>query len=64
LTSLSQEHGKVQARDAARIEGLYRVGDKVRILEHHSCLAVALFDEMTVVRGQEVVDHWRVMRER
>ncbi len=62
LSSLSQEHGKVSADEMSLIEGRFKVGEKVRILEHHSCLTVALFDEMQVVRGDRVVDRWQVLR--
>lgn len=64
LTSLSQEHGKVTANDLGSIEGRFRVGDRVRVLEQHSCLAVALFDEFFVVRGDQVVDRWPILRAR
>ncbi len=56
LTGLSQEHGKVN--------GTLAVGDRVRILPNHSCLTVACFDEYHVVRGDEVVDRWKVWRRR
>jgi D-serine deaminase-like pyridoxal phosphate-dependent protein len=56
LVSLSQEHGKVSRA--------LPVGSRVRILPNHSCLAVACFDEYYVVRGEQVVDRWRVRRER
>jgi D-serine deaminase-like pyridoxal phosphate-dependent protein len=56
LVSLSQEHGKVSRA--------LPVGSRVRILPNHSCLAVACFDEYHVVRGKQVVDRWRVRRER
>ncbi len=56
LVSLSQEHGKVSRA--------LPVGSRVRILPNHSCLAVACFDEYQVVRGERVVDRWRVRRER
>lgn len=56
VTSLSQEHGILSAP--------LPVGSKVRILPHHSCLTAACFDEYTVVRGEEVVDHWPIHRGR
>lgn len=56
LVSLSQEHGVVNAP--------HPVGARVRILPNHSCLTVACFDAYDVVRGEEVVDRWRVHRER
>ena len=64
LTTLSQEHGKVTANHSSEIEGSFHVGSKVRILENHSCLTVANFDEYYVVRGDEIVDRWKILRGR
>ena len=64
LAAVSQEHGIVAGSSAAAIEGRFRVGGKVRILPNHSCLTAALFDEYHVVRGEEVVDRWKIWRGR
>ena len=56
LISLSQEHGIV-----SRPLG---VGRLLRVLPNHSCLAVACFDAFFVVRGDEVVDSWPILRQR
>lgn len=56
LTALSQEHGILSAPRP--------VGSRVRILPNHSCLTAACFDEYLVVRGQEVVDRWKIWRGR
>jgi D-serine deaminase-like pyridoxal phosphate-dependent protein len=40
------------------------VGSQVRILPNHSCLTAACFDEYVVVRGEEVVDRWKIWRGR
>jgi D-serine deaminase-like pyridoxal phosphate-dependent protein len=56
LTSLSQEHGILSERQP--------VGTRVRILPNHSCLTAACFDEYAVVRGDEVVDRWKIWRGR
>ena len=56
MVSLSQEHGVLS-------EGR-PVGDRVRILPNHSCLAMACFDECAVVEGDRVVDRWRIHRGR
>jgi D-serine deaminase-like pyridoxal phosphate-dependent protein len=56
LVALSQEHGVLSGRRP--------VGDRVRILPHHSCLAVACFDRYHVVRGDEVVAVWPIDRAR
>jgi len=64
LTTLSQEHGKVTAEASRLIEGKYAVGERVRILEHHSCLTAANFDRYYVVKEEEVVDEWKIERGR
>ena len=52
VVSLSQEHGKLsQPRP---------VGRRLRILPNHAGLTAACFPECYVVRGQRVVDRWRV----
>jgi len=64
LATLSQEHGKVIAESPRFLEHSFAVGEKVRILEHHSCLTAANFDRYYVVDGDEVVDEWRIYRGR
>lgn len=64
LRSLSQEHGKVIADSPKTIEEKFHVGEKVRILEHHSCLTAAQFDEYYIVKEDEVVDRWKILRGR
>ena len=56
LVNLSQEHGILSAPRP--------VGSRLRILPNHSCLTVAQFDEYAVVRGDEVVDRWKIWRGR
>ncbi|HTY36235.1 MAG TPA: alanine racemase [Bacteroidota bacterium] len=64
VKTLSQEHGKVLISEGSRLKGQYKVGEKVRILEHHSCLTAANFDHYYVVKGFEVVDRWKILRGR
>ncbi len=52
LTSLSQEHGKLSRP--------LPVGNRLRLLPNHSCPSAAAFPECTVVRGEQVVDRWRI----
>ncbi|HEX9693264.1 MAG TPA: alanine racemase [Gemmatimonadales bacterium] len=56
LIALSQEHGVMR--------GSLTVGERVRILTNHSCLAAACFDEYWVVQGPDVVDRWPILRHR
>lgn len=59
---LSQEHGIVRAGSPRAIEGRYRVGQRVRVLEVHSCLTAASFDAYQVVRNDRVIDVWPIAR--
>lgn len=56
VASVTQEHGVTS--------GPLPVGARVRIVPNHSCLTAAQFDEYVVVRGDEVVDRWKVWRGR
>jgi D-serine deaminase-like pyridoxal phosphate-dependent protein len=56
VVSVSQEHGVVNRP--------LPVGTRVRIVPNHSCLTAAQFDEYVVVRGDEVVDRWKIWRGR
>ena len=56
VVAVSQEHGIVTGR--------LPVGSQVRILPNHACLAAAQFDEFHVVRGDSVVDRWKIWRQR
>jgi D-serine deaminase-like pyridoxal phosphate-dependent protein len=56
VASVSQEHGVLSAP--------LPHGTRVRVLPNHSCLTAACFDQVHAVRGGEVVDTWRVRRER
>lgn len=64
IQSLTQEHGKVVVDQIAAIKEKYKVGEKVSILENHSCLTAAMFDEYNVVSGNEVVEKWKILRGR
>ena len=56
LTSLSQEHGIVSRP--------LDVGTRIRVLPNHSCLTVACFDGFSVVRGDDILDSWPILRRR
>ena len=62
LKALSQEHGKLVPVDKAKLG--YKHGDRVRIIPNHSCLTANLFDHYQIVKGESVVDRWRVHRGR
>ena len=56
VVGLSQEHGIVSQP--------LPVGSRIRILPNHACLTAAHWDEYHVVRGDEVVDRWKIWRGR
>jgi len=58
LVGLSQEHGRAEGPGAAGL----RVGDKVRVVPNHSCLAMACFDVVAAIEGGQVVDRYRPCR--
>lgn len=58
LYDLSQEHGKISMSGDWSLS----VGDRIRILPNHSCLASALHAEYHVVKGDTVIDHWQPVR--
>lgn len=57
LVKLNEEHGFL---DLSESQLKLRVGDKVEVIPNHCCVVSNLFDEMTAVRGGEVVETWRV----
>lgn len=61
VTTLSQEHGKIEADTIRALEDV-RIGDIVRIIPNHSCLTAALFERYQILRGSEVVGEWRPVR--
>jgi len=58
LSSLSQEHGKVNGADVSR----FAIGDRLRIWPHHSCLVTALHDTLHIEQNGEFVDTWQPVR--
>ncbi|HJT18377.1 MAG TPA: alanine racemase, partial [Thermoanaerobaculia bacterium] len=56
LVSLSQEHGKIEAKNPPP------VGTLVRVMPNHSCLTAAMFDVYHVLERGKVVDEWRPCR--
>jgi D-serine deaminase-like pyridoxal phosphate-dependent protein len=56
IEKLSEEHGWVVIPPTDPV----RIGQRVEIIPNHICPVVNLFDEMTLVRGDEVVGCWTV----
>ncbi len=63
IHSLSQEHGKVKFNDAAGNQE-HNVDEILRILPNHSCLTANLHDCYNVVRDNEIIDQWKIRRNR
>jgi D-serine deaminase-like pyridoxal phosphate-dependent protein len=59
VTSLSQEHGWIDADDDTVTDRL-AIGTRVRILANHSCLTAAQHERYHVVEGDRAVDHWPI----
>lgn len=59
LTSLSQEHGEIEAGESAAFDQ-YKVGDRLRILANHSCMTAAQHTHYNVLDGREIVDRWQI----
>ncbi len=56
LVGLSEEHGWVQVRGGAT----FAVGDRLRVVPNHACVAVNTQDTLYLVAGDEVVHAWPV----
>lgn len=53
IVGLSEEHGTI---DVSRCATRPRIGDKLRIIPNHSCVVSNLFDEVTLISGDAVVE--------
>lgn len=60
LTTLSQEHGKVEGEGAAI--AAHPVGSQLRVIPNHSCLTAAMFDVYNVIEGGALTAAWRPVR--
>ena len=61
VTSLSQEHGGIEAGDSSVFDQL-KVGDRLRILANHSCLTAAQHSHYHVMENGRTVDKWEIHR--
>ena len=59
VTSLSQEHGEIQAEDEATL-ARFKVGDRLRILANHSCMTAAQHSHYNVLEGGKIIDTWEI----
>ena len=63
IYSLSQEHSKVKFLNPSDAQEL-KVNDALRILPNHSCLTANLHDCYYIVESDQVIDKWRIRRDR
>lgn len=54
---MNEEHGYI---DVTKAERAFQIGDRVRIIPNHICVAVNLHDQVYGVRGDEVEEVWKV----
>jgi D-serine deaminase-like pyridoxal phosphate-dependent protein len=54
---MNEEHGFVSLAEARRT---WRVGDRLRVLPNHICVAMNLHETVYAIRGEEVVASWKV----
>jgi D-serine deaminase-like pyridoxal phosphate-dependent protein len=57
ITALSEHHATVVWPADAELPPL---GERLRVIPNHVCVAVNLVDEITVVASGKIVDRWRV----
>lgn len=53
ITGLSEEHGTVDLTNCATKP---QIGDKLRIIPNHACVVSNLFDTVTLISGDQVVE--------
>jgi len=54
---MNEEHGYVDITHAGR---KFQIGDRVRIIPNHICVAVNLHEQMYGIRGDQVEEVWKV----
>lgn len=57
ITALSEHHATVVWPEEATLPAL---GDRLRVVPNHVCIAMNLVDDVTVVSGGNIVDRWHV----
>ncbi len=57
FTKMNEEHGYIDIHEAGRS---FSVGERVRVIPNHICVAMNLHETVYGIRGDEVVETWRV----
>lgn len=62
LDALTQEHGVVHLREGTSWPAGLKLGDRMRIVPNHSCLAAAAFDRYHLLRDDTLAGTWSTVR--
>jgi D-serine deaminase-like pyridoxal phosphate-dependent protein len=54
---MNEEHGYL---DLSAADGSVRIGDRLRIIPNHVCVAVNMHEKIYAVRGEQVEHVWEV----
>jgi len=57
LGKMNEEHGYIDLKNVKRE---FTVGDRVRVIPNHICVAMNLHEQVYGIRGDEVVETWKV----
>ena len=55
---MNEEHGYVDLRRSEKSD--FEVGDRVRVIPNHICVAMNLHEQVYGARGEEIVEVWKV----
>jgi D-serine deaminase-like pyridoxal phosphate-dependent protein len=55
--NLMEEHGFI---DISEVSQTFSIGDRVRIIPNHVCVAVNLHEQVYGIRGDQVEQTWKV----
>jgi len=53
ITGLSEEHGTI---DLTHCPSKPAIGEQIRIIPNHACVVSNLFDEVTLISGDQIVE--------
>lgn len=56
IERLSEEHGILKVKPDCPLQ----IGDKIEIIPNHACTVVNLFNEMHLIRNEELADTWEI----
>jgi D-serine deaminase-like pyridoxal phosphate-dependent protein len=56
LIALTEEHGIAQVPEGYDLP----IGTRIRVVPNHACGTANMFDQMHIIRGEQVIDRWSV----